>query len=486
MQRDRGEFALTFATLACLVGVMSLAALPGCSDSPSESDSDTFCRVEELEDGTITIVCPDSSVDIEPCYAGLADLDGSSRSDEGDCALAGAGALQRQLCDSWGAWSTLPGCRAETRAELTRSAAQSREIAAAFDPSDRILTAAYADGGALRYWRDLDADLQTVGELQDLPTNDGIVLNSGPSLDFTDGGCATVLHSNLASSVVDLWIDRDCNKQFVLAEHVRLTFSANELANVRLLNNRDRIDLLYTRYTPMGVSIEAWRDLNSDGVRSADEVLPVASGVLSSGPIQHKHSIGIRNSVLYTTADGRSWEWQAGAAWTSSAATTSERASTLGECAAVADVDFSTVLCDRSLISRGGIHIADFDVRGRPHDISTEYGGAFTGSASNWVIFNGIDFNQPTGVTFAQYEWWTNSLGNSAFRESALLGLFYRGSPLFFTVASNVLSLEYWHPRERSLFLGEPCALGPLDCVANYVCRISGSDPDPRCVPPPP
>jgi len=479
----------------CIVSLLFaifVAPVFACTESSPSQDQDTYCHVEESPDGTLSIVCPDSSATIESCYASLADLNGNGGADEGDCGLVGAAALMRQLCDSWEAWSTLPACRAQTTRVLTQSVGQRHPVAATFDPSDGTLVAAYTNGVALHYWRDDDRDLDSLGESVELPRPEPWTgVTNGPELEFTRAGCATVAFRDVARpTIVDFWVDRNCDKRLDLAEYSRLTFAQGELADVRLLNHRDLIDVVFTRYVGTREEVEVWRDLNGDGGISATELLGVASIGLGTTPTHHRHAATIPDSLRYETPDGRRWRWNIGATWTVASATNTEQLGRLASCEAVADISSSVIACDDSLVGRdGGVLTEQMPVRTVPRNIVTEYGGDDTLSSS-WIVFNGLDHNQVSDVTFARFASWTSAVTTTAVREQAVLGLAYERSPLFFvrgdagTGQGGVLSLEYWHPRSRTKFLGEECASGPDDCAGNLVCRASGNDAAVRCVPP--
>lgn len=469
--------ALSHSGLTLAMALLEVIAFVACDSPTAADDKDTYCQVEELPDGTISIICPDSSTQIESCYAQLADLNGNGASDKGDCALEGAGALQRALCDSPQAWSTLRACRAETRALLTTRMTQAQPIDIAYDGF--TLLASYGDDHSVAFWRDNNQNLSIdPDESYHLPSLAPVEVNAhGPQIAATPDGCATVVDWDVfADSPVNLWVDRDCNKRFDISEHSTPQLAAGSLIDTVLLSNGHVIDIVFlTRPTSRA---EAWRDLDADGTIDTGEVLFIGADPVA-GIEKWRSRPGSPDQLVTVGLDGVRRHWTIGATWLQESIAMSPSPSHLSGCGLISYIDDGDLLiCDNSLV-RPGMQI-DLPITFQAVTALSAYSMIATPSIP-WATIVGRNASAYIDIEGGYYPY-----KSVIVRDNAVMATGQGFEPVFFVrgdpggPTATHLTLEYWHDQRDTAFLGESCGF----CAGDLVCRVSGQDPTARCVPP--
>ncbi len=473
---------------ACFV-VASIAM--SCA-SPEATES---CVVDEAENGNITIVCPDSNVTIKPCYADLADLDGSGEADEADCSLVGLGAFQRDLCDSVAAWKQLDACRATAQSNLHEGQVSSTEMMQFWRGQ---LVVGYLENFGMRLWRDADIDLAVDdAELSTVFASGAAFLDG--SLETDGAGCLAASATDSASPVrqVRFWRDANCDGVVAAAEVTQLILvpPAETIYYQRLVPWLNGVAIVYFGADAAGTKfLRAWTDLDADYQVDTNEMLEIASGgtLRFFGSTVFQDSAGTRgatlryaqNGVLFNGADT---VWTFGNQWVQSAGTSSPALGWDAKCHAKhavggnsnifvcqdadANVGVASGAATALSLVPGAQHATFLSTSGTVRDTSSEEFLALRARdhALLWVDANADDAISEEEVIR---------------RDDAFDATFVSRAPLFLRTNGGMAVVERWFPKEETDFLGEVCNGGAPRCAGELECRVSGRAPDARCVPP--
>ncbi|MCL4225602.1 MAG: hypothetical protein KJZ91_14165 [Myxococcales bacterium] len=433
------------------------------------SCTDDTCSVTEDPEGTVHIQCSGDSIDVEPCFAGLPDLDGSGAADAGDCGLVGAGKAQRELCSSEEAWWSLPGCRS---AATSGTISSFNVSVSATVQSASGLRFVYGAQQELHVWRDANSD----GRFE--PAEDTTIASSAVSvierpMDAVFIGWST----SVFGGTVVVWNDAD--RDGIPA--------SSEIATHQLVGGGERLIALRSFVTLGRVAfafqsdaaerpIRAWSDIDGDGVVDASEVIDIAP-----------HGNGLQgafegNVVYSELVSGTVSVWSPGSAWASN--TGAIRAATADEARCEDIVTWhGTRFCREPAIRGGfiwrlrstegavllplaGASIGLYDDQLVVHSTATQ-----TTRSTIWRDLDGSRFPDPGELV--------SVAGRAVMNTDGRLFTF---GPAW----SNGFApfVETWHPLATTRYLGESCDTDANEaCAGELECRISGNALEPHCVP---
>lgn len=485
--------ALLVVSAACL-----LLHTFGCAEDPSAQD-DKFCTVREDSDGVVTIDCPDSSVQIDPCYKELPDLDGSGAADENDCRLAGVGAAERRLCDSPLAWSTLESCRAATTSTLSDSFWSSPATVLV---NGRMVVVFADSSGGVHLWRDNNSDLavDSATEITSLSALSAFGVYMVPYVVRDSGNCLAAITFAPTTHSVRYWRDRNCNGLAEPDEAALLPLaSPGYTVNWSQLVSWNGIPIvLFTEDAGANnpSHLSAWNDLDNDLLIDPGEVLQLYESPISRlAAFQGLVYPGALNHVTYVrfnTGSGDSLVpnavWSFGSQWSlasGSMSTPSERDSRCVKMSWLSESQFACI--DAGLLVTLGY--VEWTVA--PTVVVDEAVGSED-------LFVGFDIG--TGITYVSFKkryagvLWTDLDGDRTAARSEILTVpnaiqshFLNEAPVFFRFpqggVQGRLVVERWQPRTWTRFLGESCGLPFQQCAGDLECRVSGNATDARCVP---
>lgn len=485
----------TLLAAAAIAGLAVLSSVAACSDPPSE-DVDGYCTVQELPDGTVHIECPDTSADIEPCFATLPDLDGNGAVDAEDCRLSGAGEVLRALCDAPEAWATIPSCRATLVSNVSNSFWPPAGAVSTLTSGQ--LSLAYAGGDGVKLWRDADSDGAVgSGETQTLIAAQPSRLNE---LRFTADrmGCATLAVRSFDDQLVRYWRDLDCDGIAQAAETGSLSLASTGtiLNGIDLLPWADTTILVFVEATPdFGpLRLRAWADTNRDLSAAPAEVLTIAEGP-SLRYYDGSVSAGTQSvsQLWYNSGAGDigmpDTVWTFGSTWSLAAGNGRPLSSRESACRLIQFLDYDQFIC----VEAGGL----VTVRSPEWSLASDI--PIDAATNAYDLMTNVTARDLQGTQYASIRRRNDAVlvaeldNDSAFssdetftREAAIIAHYVRGAPFFARNPSqNVLLTEQWFPQEETRFLGEECNATRDTCSGDLICRISGNAPEARCVPPP-
>mgnify|MGYP000971913923 CR=1 FL=1 len=445
-----------------IIGIGVFIGIAGCSDD--------VCSVTEADDGAVQITCSGEPIDIEPCFASLPDLDGSGVVDANDCTLVGVGASLRVLCTESDAWWTLPACRASESGVIRVALGVNDAVSMSFNKFRHV----FGTGSNFSVWTDTN--------------DDGRYEQSEDHVISAVTGILGVERINELAVVG--WGGRyavtwsDTNQDGIP--------DAGEVAELPLLQPGELLQkvAVFTRATAPTTyaiafraegpnpppKVRAWSDVDADGQVDAAEIVDVSTewGTLVDALDYGVHidEGGMRR--VWTPTQGT---------WATGSATTREATSGEARCADFTRVaGASMALCVERASFGAGIARVNFDGSkvALPFlaDTIDEYGDRAL------VVRGGTSNVRQTVI-------WDDA-DRSGFPDEGELRA-VQGRALYDAVRDRVFSfgvsnenaytVETWHAREVTRYLGETCGTDEA-CAGSLVCRVSGNAPEARCVPP--
>lgn len=426
---------------------------------------DETCAIVEGDDGTISITCPGQSVEFPPCESDLPDLDGDGAVSEADCELAGVGAAQRALCSDIEAWWTLPACRAVETATM-RVATVVRSAKSISGPPFRNV---FATSDNLSVWSDLNDDGRYA-------QSEERVISASLNINHVELGPDVVVGWGDRLAVV--WRDANYDGLPDIEEVAELELfpQGRQLMRFGTIYHAGSYALVYQAVpTPADPAppVRVWRDVDGDRQITSSEIVEIPSASLQD-------TAG--SSVHVQMADGRRVWTPLPDTWTTGQATMRPATEQEERCVELVTLRSGNVLCREFPWLGSGLLVSTpnswqrIPLSADMIDIFDDQVVAVRQSSDTWsTIWTDVDHN-----LFPDPGELRAVVGRAVFLWARARVHSFRSFP------SGGYLLHTWHAVASTRFLGETCDAASQACAGGLVCRVSGNNPESRCVPPAP